>query len=126
VAWFLSTSANATNNQCLGAFGNDHAACTTATASGQVGLDAVIVPSGGATISKLQVQLDTNAAGSGNKVTVLDNGSATALTCTVASGTSTCTDSTDSVSITAGHYLQVKITNNAGAADRKYQVSFRF
>ena len=122
----MSTAATASNNDCLGAYGDGHAACTTATASGQFGKDAVIVPSNGGTISHLQVQLDANAAGSGNKVTVLDNGSATALTCTVASGSSTCTDSTDSIAITAGHYLQVQVTNLAGAANRRFQVSFRY
>jgi len=85
-----------------------------------------LVPANGVTITNLEVKLDAAAAGSGNTVTVKDNGTATALTCTVTSGTTTCADSTNSVSVTAGHFLTVQVTNNAGAANRQYRVSFRY
>jgi hypothetical protein len=85
-----------------------------------------LVPANGATINNLQVKIDANAAGSGNKVTVFDNGAATALTCTVAAGSQTCSDTTDSVAVTAGHFLTVKVNTLASANDRKYRVSFRY
>jgi hypothetical protein len=81
------------------------------------------VPNGGAAVSHLFVQLDANAAGSGNKVAVLDNGFEV-LTCTVPSGASTCQNA-GSATVLAGHYLQVQVTTLSGAANRKYRVSFR-
>jgi hypothetical protein len=82
------------------------------------------MPAGGATLTNLQVQIDAAAAGSGNTVDILDNGTAV-LSCTVTSGNTTC-QNTGSVAVAAGHYLQAKITKNSGAADRKYRVSVRF
>jgi len=85
----------------------------------------VLVPASGGTVSNLQVSLGANAAGSGNLVEVTDNGTVI-ISCTVTSGTSTCSDTTTSVTVSAGHFLQVSVTNNAGAQNREYLVSFRF
>ena len=74
----------------------------------------------------MQVQIDANAAGSGNVVTLLLNGNTTALTCTVAAGSKTCTDTTHSVTLAAGDNIQVQVTNNAGAANREYRVVFHW
>jgi hypothetical protein len=76
------------------------------------------------TVSKLFAQIDANAAGSGNLVSVLDNGT-DVFNCTITVGTTTCTN-TGSVAVAQGHYLQVKVHNNTGAANRKYRVSFGY
>jgi hypothetical protein len=44
-------------------------------------------------------------------VTVKDNGVATVLACPVAGGTITCSDTTHSVTVAAGHFLTVQVTN---------------
>lgn len=49
--------------------------------------------------------------------TLLKNGAATALSCTVASAATSCTDP-DSVTVTATDLLVVKVTHPAGAFDR--------
>ena len=81
------------------------------------------MPENGGSVSRLFVQLDANAAGSGNKVAILDNG-IEVLSCTVTSGTSTCSNS-GSTNVLAGHYLQVQVSNLSGAFSRRYRVSFR-
>jgi hypothetical protein len=75
-------------------------------------------------VSHLFAQIDSAAAGSGNTVNVLDNG-AIVLFCTITSGNTTCTNPA-SVTVAAGDYLQVRVEDNAGAADRMYRVSFRY
>ena len=52
--------------------------------------------------------------GSGVTLTVLKNGSATSVTCTIASGASSCTDSTHSVSFTTTDTIAVQIQNSTG------------
>jgi hypothetical protein len=120
---FQSVGANAGNAQCLGTNGNDnHNACPST--SGFPTDDIYTygpMPAGGVTISELFVHIDAAAAGSGNLVEILDNGTAV-LSCTVTSGNTTCTN-TGSASIAEGHYLQARVTNNSGAANRKYRVS---
>ena len=84
------------------------------------------MPASGATLSNLEVQLDAAAAGSGNTVDVVNNGTGAVLfSCTVTAGNTTCTN-TGTASVAAGVYLEVKVTNNAGAANRKYRVTFRY
>jgi len=84
------------------------------------------VPASGATLSNLEVQLDAAAAGSGNTVDVVNNGTGAVLfSCTVTAGNTTCTN-TGTASVAAGVYLEVKVTNNTGAANRKYRVTFRY
>jgi hypothetical protein len=122
VAAYLSTG-TAGNGKCLGYEADAQVGCP---AVGAIDILQALVPASGATISNLQVQLDANAAGSGNTVTVLDNAVATTLTCTVPSGSKTCSDATHSVSVIAGHFLTVQVTNQSGAANRAYRVSFRY
>jgi hypothetical protein len=67
-----------------------------------------------ATISNL-VAVSANSAPN-QTVTVLDNTAATLLTCTTsAASPDECTNSTDSVVIPAGDFLQVQITDGAGS-----------
>jgi len=87
-------------------------------------IDTILVPASGATVSNLQVEVDAAAAGSGNTVQVLDNGTPV-FSCPVLVGTTTCSNS-GSVAIAAGHRVQVRVVNNAGAASQKYSVSFRW
>jgi hypothetical protein len=46
--------------------------------------------------------------------TVFDNESATSVTCSVAAGSSTCTDSSDSIAFAAGDYFALEIKNQSG------------
>jgi hypothetical protein len=105
--------------------GDAHAACpSTAGLPADTTYTLGPVPEGGVTVSHLFAQIDAAAAGSGNLVSVLDNGTAV-FSCTITVGNTTCTNS-GSVAVIAGHYLQVRITKNTGAADRKYRVSFGY
>jgi hypothetical protein len=67
-----------------------------------------------ATISHLHAVTDNSAAN--QTVMVVDNVTATPLTCTTTAGsTEGCSDDTDSVSIPAGDFLQVRVVNGAGS-----------
>jgi hypothetical protein len=120
---FQSAAANASSGQCIATNGYDgHATCpSTAGFPTDVVYTYGPMPAS-TTISVLEVQIDANAAGSGNTVSVLDNGSSI-LSCTVTSGNSTCSNG-GSATVTQGDYLQVQVTNNAGASNRKYRVAF--
>jgi hypothetical protein len=63
-------------------------------------------------------------AGTGVVVTVLDNGATTALTCTIPNGGTSCTNNAASVSIAAGHFLQVQIAVSASTNGVAYAVTF--
>jgi hypothetical protein len=63
----------------------------------------------------------SNNSATGQVVTVLDNGVATALTCTNLAGTS-CSDTVDSVLIPAGHFLQVQVL---GGNSSHWRVTFQ-
>jgi hypothetical protein len=82
------------------------------------------------TIRNLQAAIDSApAAATSYTVTVLDNGAPTALGCTIANpplAVTTCSDTTDSVNVAAGHWLQVRVTEtpSSGVSDRDYMVSF--
>ena len=53
-------------------------------------------------------------SGTGVTLTVLKNGSATAVKCTIASGVSSCTDSTEPVSFAITDTIAVEIENGSG------------
>jgi hypothetical protein len=86
----------------------------------------VQVPASGGAVSNLFARVDT-APGTGQSYTVdvLDNGTAI-YSCTITTGNTTCTNTTAGVAVTAGHYLQVRITNNGGAPNKAFTVSFRW
>ena len=91
-------------------------------------IDSGMVPQGGGTATKLFVQLDLAAAAPNTyTVTLLVNGTASALTCTVASGRS-CFDAVHSVALAAGDFLQIQVTNSPAATAplRAYRASFRY
>jgi hypothetical protein len=78
-------------------------------------------------VTDLQVNIDANAAGSGNKVEILDNNESMSppITCTVPAGSKTC-NSTASATIAADHYLTAKVTELSGAQHRQYKVMIRY
>lgn len=73
-----------------------------------------------ATISHL-LAVTTNSVAN-QTVTVLENGTPTALTCNTAGLLNNCSNDTDSVLIPAGAFLQVRITNGGGS----WRVTFQF
>jgi hypothetical protein len=81
-------------------------------------------PTGGVAIAHLAVAASATVGGAGTVVTVLDNGVATALTCTVT--TTTCANDTATVSIPAGDFLQVQIAGGTGVANAAFQVTFAY
>jgi hypothetical protein len=67
-----------------------------------------------ATVSNL-LALTANSA-AGQTVTVLDNAAATLLTCTTTPASpQICSDDTDTVTIPAGDFLQVRVSNGGGS-----------
>jgi hypothetical protein len=116
---FISTS-NVASGNCLSTF-DAQAACTT----GGMADDLVTVPASGGFVSNLYAKTNTAPTG-GNSytVSVLDNGTAI-YSCTIASGTTTCTNTGAGVAVSAGDYLQVQITNNV-APNKQFVASFRF
>jgi len=123
IATFIST-ANVSNAQCVGnaLFGTaSHAACPAAGMSDLVYSDGP-VPSG-ATITSIQAETDAAVvAGKSTTVNVLDNGTSV-FTCTLSAGQTTCSN-TGSVSVTAGHYLQVRIDTNS--ANKQWRITVRY
>jgi hypothetical protein len=85
------------------------------------------IPAGGVPISNLSVATSVAlTGGTGAVVTVLDNGTATALKCTVATGGTSCTDNTDTATIPAGDFLEVQIVPSSGSSAVAYQVAFKY
>ena len=76
----------------------------------------------------MRVQLDLAApVGSSYTATLLVNGTASALACTVVPGATTCSDTLNSVALAAGDFIQIKATSSpANAFLRAYRVSFRY
>ena len=81
------------------------------------------------TLIKLYVSFgDTPAAGQSQTITILDNGSSTAMSCSISDPTtaSGCTAS-GSVSVAAGHYLQAQFTSVGGSGSgRQAKVALTF
>jgi hypothetical protein len=130
VALFRSTTnVHGDDSECLGAFVNEHQACSTGfTTNGQLpGVDALMVPSSGATVTNLQVRAKTApTAGNEYTVNVLDNGTVI-MSCVVAASNTCGTPTPTSAAVAAGHFLQVQITESTGnPADTGWFVSFRY
>jgi hypothetical protein len=67
----------------------------------------------GSTMTISHLSASEQASTTGVTITVLDNGTPTALTCTVATG-SACNDDGDTVTIPAGDFLEVSATGGGG------------
>ena len=104
----LSGPASNVRAGCTGTVGSaqteylNQAACSGATTATM----QYIVANAG-TLANLKVFSTANVTGGSGKdvLTVYDNGSATALTCTIAGSAATCSDSTHSVTVAAGDVL---------------------
>jgi hypothetical protein len=123
IAMFGNENQNAdSGHDCLTYTNDNHGGACITTISGFVTdpneLEFGPMPPGGVTISKLLA--DTNGTATGQVVTVLDNGVATALTCTDSSGSS-CTNTTSTVTVPAGDFLQVEVS---GGTASEWRVTF--
>ena len=83
----------------------------------------------GATVSNLQAKAWVTPTAGKWTVNVLDNG-AVILSCEIATNTSTCSN-TSSVSVPAGHFLQVRVDKDPTTGDGSpnsspFDVSFRY
>ena len=128
VAWFVGAAGTVPSGNCLQAGPNSGDAGCPKTGGFPTDTSGLILgpmPAGGATISNLFAHSGTTPTGGETyTVEVLDNG-ASAFSCTVTSAGPTCSN-TKSASIAEGDYLEVQITNNGGAADASWRVSFRY
>jgi hypothetical protein len=89
------------------------------------------VPASGATVSNLEAITDNAMTGAQTAtVEVVDNTTgSTVLSCTIDTTTSLSTTAcrnTASATVSAGHYLQVRITTGGSPANAKWRVLFRF
>ena len=66
------------------------------------------------TLSNFSAHAGSSVGASGVTLTLLKNGSATGVTCTISSGGSSCSDGTHSVSLLATDVIAVRIDNNTG------------
>jgi hypothetical protein len=80
-----------------------------AIAAGEAGSP---LPTAG-TVSDFQARAGSTVGGSGVVFTLFKNGAATAATCTVAAGGSTCTDTSDTITFAADDVIAVRIQNNS-------------
>ena len=81
---------------------------------------------GRTTISNLFAATDTAPTGAQSyTVDATDNGTAV-YSCSITAGNTTCSNTAAGVAVTAGHRIQVQITNVNGASNRQFQVSFRW
>jgi hypothetical protein len=70
------------------------------------------LPTGG-TVANFEARAGSTVGGSGVVFTLFKNGAATAATCTIAAGGSTCTDASDTITYSAGDTIAVRIQNNS-------------
>ena len=85
-----------------------------------------MAPSAGATVSNLYAEVSTAPTGiQSYTVDVMDNGSVI-FSCSIAAGNTTCTNTATGVSVTAGHRIQVRITNVSSAPNKLFHVSIRY
>jgi hypothetical protein len=72
-----------------------------------------------ATLSDFRAHAGSAVGGSGVTLTVMKNGTATSITCTIPSGSSSCTDSSDTVAFTTADVIAVRIQNGTGTFVRQ-------
>jgi hypothetical protein len=108
------------------------AACPAATPADTYSGDVVSldgpIPPGGGSLTSLEATSSVAPTGTQNYlVEVVDNTTgATLLSCTVNSTSSSFCTNTASVALTAGHYIEVRITENNGATDASWRVVVRY
>jgi len=81
----------------------------------------------GLTIQKLSAAASIAPNAGPVVVTVLNNGVATSLSCTIAKATTSCTDSAHSFTTAAGSFLQVRVSNDTtNAVNPRFAVTFAY
>jgi hypothetical protein len=66
------------------------------------------------TLANLYISGSANVVSMGSDaVTVYKNGSSTAITCTIAAGTKTCSDLAHSIAVAPGDYIQIQVVSTA-------------
>ena len=126
---FIAVNSVVAVNQCIsnGNLGNNvHAACPAAGITDTTYSEGP-VPLGGGTMVNLYAQVVVAPATTNTqRATVLVNGVASTLFCEITGPATTCT-AAGPVTVAAGAYLQVQITNTSGTyAGRTWRVSFRY
>jgi hypothetical protein len=72
------------------------------------------LPAGGS-VTSFQGRAGSAVGGTGLVFTLFKNGAATAATCTIPSGDTTCSDAADTVNFAAGDVVAVRIQNNSSS-----------
>lgn len=99
--------------QCLGVWGSNKQGPCLTTSYATDNSSRVFGPMpDGLTIQDLAVVVAPAPNVAPMVITVLDNGAATSLTCTIAKAATSCADSADSFVTTAGDFIELKVTNN--------------
>jgi hypothetical protein len=113
---------------CLGVWGaNDQSPCLGAAYAGDTKSLVFGPMPAGRTIRHLSVVVSTAPAVGPMVITVLDNGGATPLTCTIPITMTTCTDTAHSFSTAAGHFLEVRATNDpSNLLNSRFIVNFTY
>jgi len=98
---------------CLGNWGsNKQGACLGAAYASDTNSLVFGPMPAGLTVRKLSVVVSTAPDVGPMIVTVLNNGAATSLTCTIAKATTNCADSADSFATAAGDFVEVRVAND--------------
>jgi hypothetical protein len=126
----IGASGNCIANMGLVPAGND-AVCPVAVATDTYSAEVIYLlgpmAASGASVSNLEATVSV-APGAGKSYTeaIVDNTTgSTVLSCSIADTATFCTN-TGTATVTAGHFLEVKVTEVGGAAHKSHRVSFRF
>ena len=99
---------------CLGIWGANKQGVCLISAFATDGSSRVFGPMrDGMTIQDLAVVVAPAPDVANMVITVLDNGVATPLTCTIPKGDTSCSNDTDSFVTSAGDFIEVRVSNNA-------------
>ncbi len=114
--------------QCIGVWGAGHQnACLGAAYAGDTNSLVLGPMPAGLTIQNLSVIASAAPDVGPVTVTVLDNGVATTLTCTIAKAAAACSDSADSFSTAAGSFLEVRVANDpSNTVNPRFIASFTY
>ena len=100
--------------QCLGMWGaNKQGACLSSAFATDASFRVFGPMRDGMTIQDLSVVVAPTPDVANMVITVLDNGVATPLTCTIPKGDTSCSNDTDSFVTSAGDFIEVRVSNNA-------------
>jgi hypothetical protein len=107
-------------------------ACPAAVAANTFTTEATFlegpVPAGGGTVTNLVATVDVAPGGAAtHTVAVMNNTTGAVLLSCVMTGTQTSCQNTGSAAVSAGQYLQVRVSNAGGAANNhSFRATFRY